>query len=653
LTEAAAVAADPGPAAPPADRRAGWLFAIVLALPVLGGVLGSFRVRSLPLNFGPGDGPFVAGFAPEYEIDDKVATRWTSYDATVRLPLVVSGPAALSYRFARVLPETAVVDVAFDGRAVDHFTCRGGLVQERRVELGRLESQPTLVRFQVDSHDRRNLGLRMDGLRLELAAPARVRLARGALWRPVAVLALLGLVLIGGGWRPFEAALSTLSASAVATAGLILDPWLTFRLLRGLPLALALGGAAGIALGRFLVRRRRADPLSLRWVTLLGLLAFLLRGLAVNHPDFYYPDLKTHASLVALVREGGLDFLRSPERYIWNQGLWRTEAYGRTYAFPYSPAFHVPFAFVALPTDTLVTAMKLTAAALTVVPLALVFALGRRLDPSPLTARLASVLMLAVPTYTSRLSYAFLAALFGHACDTGLVAWLAGHLRRLGAPRVFLAGALLVALCQLAYVSAVVNISLFVASLAAVVLLVEGRAGARSTLRLLGLGLLGSLLAVLVYYRDFMGMVIDVVPRIGGGGAVASRYPVQGWLPVAWGRTWDFFGVVYPVLAVIGLAWLGRRAVAARDTVIVMWSWAAAYLLLLLGRARVPDLFLHGHETLFATPLICLAAGLTLAWLWRLAGAARILAGALLGFLVVQGLRLQWLALVAQTGNAR
>ena len=82
-------------------------------------------------------------------------------------------------------------------------------------------------------------------------------------------------------------------------------------------------------------------------------------------------------------------------------------------------------------------------------------------------------------------------------------------------------------------------------------------------------------------------------------------------------------------------------------------AWLITYALLLLGRARLPDLFLHGHETLLVTPLVCLASGETLAALARRGGARRRVAAAiLLLFLAVQGLAWQWRALADQLGNA-
>jgi hypothetical protein len=84
----------------------------------------------------------------------------------------------------------------------------------------------------------------------------------------------------------------------------------------------------------------------------------------------------------------------------------------------------------------------------------------------------------------------------------------------------------------------------------------------------------------------------------------------------------------------------------------LLLAWAATYVLLLLGRAKVPDLFLHGHETLLVTPLVCLTAGAALAALWRAGRIGRVAAASVLLFLAYQGLLMQWQALSAQLQNA-
>src|SRR5204863_5307531 len=140
----------------------------------------------------------------------------------------------------------------------------------------------------------------------------------------------------------------------------------------------------------------------------------------------------------------------------------------------------------------LITAMKLTAAALSTVPMALAWAIARRLR----IAVAGAVLMAVVPTYVSRLSYAFLPALFGHAVDIAFLFWLAGNLERILERGTWVRGALFVAACQLAYVSGVINISLFVAVLALCEAGLLRPAGGREAVAVLAVGLAGSLVSV-------------------------------------------------------------------------------------------------------------------------------------------------------------
>jgi hypothetical protein len=629
------------------DRfRRALLPAVVVALPLVAAAVGARGPQQIRLNFGPGDGPYVSGFSPEYEIDEGVATHWTTYHARVSLPVRVSGAASARYRFARMWPQTAQVAVQVADQTVDRFSCRGGQFLERSVPL---PSVPwaLAIDFHTDSHERQDRGLRMDWLSVDVPAGGRVRLAGGAVLAPALVVALVWALLWLGGWGPQRAALLALPASLAATVGLLLAPWLVHRLLRGVPLALVLFGAAGLAVGQWLVARGRCSPAALRALTALGLAAFLIRALAVSHPDFYYPDQRTHARFVDFVRHGGLDFLRSPSTYIADHGVWRTGAHGKTYAFPYTPAFHAPFALIgpALTYDQRLTAMKLFAVGLSVVPLLLVWALARRLGAPPWGAGL----MVLIPTYTSRLSFAFLPALGGHAVDIAFLYWLSGRLDRLREPRVAAAGAAFLCACQLAYVSSVTQTTMLVGLLALALAALGGAAGRRCAVGALAMALLGSALSVAVYYRDFMPMALDLAGRALSGSGAPSRYPVQSWLAVILERTHSFFDGVYPVLAAAGLAALFRR-VPYRP---LLAAWVATYFLLLLGRAKVPDVFLHGHETLLATPLVCLAAGAVLGWLWEKALWGRVAAGLALLALAVQGFYGQWQAVAAQLGNAR
>ncbi len=85
----------------------------------------------------------------------------------------------------------------------------------------------------------------------------------------------------------------------------------------------------------------------------------------------------------------------------------------------------------------------------------------------------------------------------------------------------------------------------------------------------------------------------------------------------------------------------------------VMRAWGIAYLVLILLRARIPDVFRYGHETLFLTPLVALLAGSALVMAFRRGGAARLCSlGAGAALLAASSFQ-QWLAMAEQLGNAR
>src|SRR5262249_21671741 len=167
-----------------------------------------------------------------------------------------------------------------------------------------------------------------------------------------------------------------------------------------------------------------------------------------------------------VVRKAGFDLLRDPAAYLWGSraeaprsgssepsnepssepssdpgseerpraqrtasGLWRIRTGGAPPAMPYSPAFHVPFALPGPEADRLLPPLKLAGAALSVVPLALAWALARRLGIPPLGA----VLLAFVPTAFGELTIGALPALFGHVLDVALLLWLVSRQWRLPA----------------------------------------------------------------------------------------------------------------------------------------------------------------------------------------------------------------------------
>jgi hypothetical protein len=625
-------------------RDGAFLLALTAPLLVAGlvPVVGPMRIE-LPL--GPGDEPYVTGFSKYSEIENAVGLHWAGPRARMAVPLEARGALRVGLRFARVLPQAADVVLTFGAAPVGHLVCRGGAVVEPSLGVAASGWTPLAIEALSSSADSQGRALRFDWVRFDLAAGARARLRGAALWRPaLLVVILFGLLRLAGIGSGGSVALC-LPWCALGLTLLRLDPWLLHRFLTWLPETLALLGLALVGAGRLLERRQWLLPGDTRLVAAAATAAFVLRGAALNHPDYWYPDLHSHSRLVEIVRDAGLDFFRQPAHFIWEQGVWLKRAYGKPYAMPYSPAFHLPFALLPIDRENVVTFMKLGAAALSTLPLLAVAVLARQFGAAP-----AGVAVLAlIPAYGIRLSFAFVAAIFGHAVDCIALVWLARRLRRLGEPRTFLAGVLLVTASSLAYVSSVVVLPVFLALLALLLALEARDDRWRLALAVLGIGAGGALLAFAIYYRGFSELIFEMLGRIASGTTQNSAREVHGLWEVLSGRSLVFFGPLVPLLALAGLG----RLLRPRENRTFLAAWALAYVVLLLGRARYPDVFGHTHDVLFAAPLICLAAGDSLARLYRLGGLARPLAALTWIAIGVLGLRTQWEVFAQQFGYAR
>ena len=275
-------------------RRLERLAGIALLLPLVAAWMGSSGPRIIDFNLGPGDTPYLEGFLPAYEIDEKLATHWTTYDATIALPLrVEGGPVDVVYRYARVFGETAEIEVDVSGVPIDGFSRRGGAFEERHGSLAVLDT-PLSFAVRCDSHERQNMGIKLDWVRFDLGDQSSVRLIGWAFWQPIVITLMLLMVWIASGAAVARAATLTAPLALALAFGLWSDPWLTHRLVRGLAIAVPLFGLAVLGIGRLI----KVDRATLRLVFGFMLVAFLVRAAAVNHPDFYYPDLRTQRAII-------------------------------------------------------------------------------------------------------------------------------------------------------------------------------------------------------------------------------------------------------------------------------------------------------------------------------------------------------------------
>jgi len=600
------------PDRPPGPLRArdgAWLLAIgapALAL----AFFGVAAPATVLFDLGPNDADHIAGFEPHYEIEGPMATRWTTYQADVDLPLTLrGGPASMTYRFSRVLPETAVVDVLLAGTRVDRFTCRGGAWVTRTVELAALPPTPLSIGFRIDSHDRRNLGLRLDWIRVS-AAGGRMGWRGWARWAPALLVLAAYLIFRVAGLEPLAAALVTMPWSVAAWLWGRVDPFALAHVASKIALPAVVLTAACAAL-------LRARPGG-RWVAPIFLAGYLLKGAGVFHPAFFYPDVQNHGRYVAAYAQAAGSIA---ERGIAAQVRVAT-AYprfvaGRPYAFPYSPLFFVPFTWLGPDSARVEDALRHVGLAAAAAEVAVVFWIGG-LAFGPAAGVAAALVAAFLPPLYSRLLFAMWPTIAGHLLDILAIGAALCAARRPGERRPAAVFALLTLAAFLTYISSLFNLSLFIVFLA----LLERR---RAALLLATLAVAATITVLWLYGPFTRAFVFEIVPALAAGGGAATpgtAGPAPSGLLAALARIPLFYGWGYPALAVAGL--LLARRVADRAARHVLYAYGLAFAALMLLRGLGGGLFRDLKEITFVAPLVAVAAGASLASLARRGRAERV-----------------------------
>ncbi|HEY7821066.1 MAG TPA: hypothetical protein VIG29_22770, partial [Vicinamibacteria bacterium] len=439
-------------------------------------------------QLGPNDHRYIEGFVPHYEVENgTVAWRWSTYHASVDLPLVLEGGATLSYRFSRVFGQTAAATVSLAGSTIDRFTARGGAVETRRVRLPDLSPTPLSIRFEIDSHEGRNLGLKLDWLALSPGPDSRLRLSA----RPRFLTSLLAGFLFAlfrfGGLRARESLMPIAVFLATAGAMMVRD---LFGFAHGISqLSLPLAGLS-IPAGLFLKGRPGG-----RWVLPLFVAGYLLRGFGLFHPQTFYGDVANARDYVEAFREtsGSLAERGVETQKRTNVGYPRAVA-GKDYAFPYSPLYFLPFGLASTPggIEDAVRHAGLAASALETLPVFWIASIAF----SPQAGILAALLWAVSPPVFSRLLLALHATVIGSFLDTLAIAFV---LALSFEPRnpFRLGGVLVASLASfLTYTSGLFSMGAF--------LLFESMLERRLALKLLGIVLVASTLTVTWLYGPFL-----------------------------------------------------------------------------------------------------------------------------------------------------
>lgn len=599
-------------------RRRAIVAGAVLALAALGfeAARGAPGPVAAVLSLGPNDGAYVDGFAPLYEIEPETqrATRWSGYQARIELPVELSGPARLAFEAARVLPETALVEVTVDGRAVSRLAARGGAWQTRVVDLGATSGLPARVGFVIDSHDRRGLGLRFDWLAVLVGEGGRLAVTGVARALLVTLPPLLFLCLLVGGLRLPGAALVA-AGLGLALLGLARsDPFAVAHVVLRAGPALLLATAACA-----LLLRRHPGGGAVAAVLALSL---AVKAWAVFHPGYTYPDVMNHRRYVyAFTSAAGGVLQRGLAAQVEVNTAYPRYVGGKAYAFPYSPLFFVPFSW--LPqgdaprdADRIEDALRLVSLLAGAAQVPLAFALAAR-AAGPLAGVLAAAFTAAMAPMHSRLLLAMWPTVVGHLLD--VVAILAALRAGLGAAPPLAPFRWALASCLL-YISSLFNMSAFFAALSAC-----DRGHAR---RWLLTGAAAGAITVGLLYAPFVAtFVTEIVPAKLAGGASGTLGQALPPPHAALTRAATFYGPFATLAAVLGALALRRARPPVRR---VLAAWGLALVLLLALRAFGGGLFKDLKELLFGETLVAVLAGIGLAAFadrgWRRAVAALWLA---------------------------
>lgn len=590
------------------------------------------RPAPLFVNLGAGDEPFARGFRDRWERDGLTGAgetmfRWTADGARLEVPVDVrQGTVEARLRVARFSDTPAEITVVDDRRIVAHWTQppRGWRVVT--LPLGEVKG-PLRMRFRSEAPRGDPYGVALDWVEfrgVDAALPAPRTLA-------LLALALLGLPLLVG--LLFRAAAAGLLA-AVVLGGLALAAVLLDRLggllavagaaLPAVAVALVLAGAAS------LLRRLWPDVGDTRGALGVALAAAVLALLALHHPFFYYPDVDTHARLLAAIRADPWTAV-DPSEFQARTGAWTRQIGGRRVAFPYSTVFHV-LAWPAALALGEVSAVK-TLAALAVGGTALLtFALARAVALPVAVATGAAALGATWPVTSSRLVLALYPTLLGQALDLFAVVHLARRLAVLDGARDAAAAAGVFLLALGAYTSSAGNLAALVAVLAALTF----RAGETSrALRLLGAFGVAAGVVVVVLYARFLPVVWrDVLPHAGG--AADGGGPLDAALGAA-SRLRRFFPDGVFVLLVPGLLALPAAATHARRVLHAVLLGGA---LLLLARYGLPALFRDAKEVELLAPALAVTTASALAAIARRRRRTALVVGVILAVLGVgEGVR--------------
>jgi hypothetical protein len=255
------------------------------------------------------------GFASGYDIVGGTALQWSGNASRIALPLAFEGKGELWMRFGPPRGGEGLVELDLDARPLESFTCcKRQAFQKHRTQVEAASPTPLQLDLRVTSPMADERGLWLDWVELDLGPDTRVFLTGPARFRPAALVVATGLAVALLGFGPWASAVLVAPLALGVAFALHLDPWLVHRLLTWLPESLLAFSLLVTFLFRALLRRGLVSPGGGRAAGTLAVAVFILRAACVNHPDFYHPDLMSHARRTQVLRDAGLQAWLSPAR---------------------------------------------------------------------------------------------------------------------------------------------------------------------------------------------------------------------------------------------------------------------------------------------------------------------------------------------------